>query len=359
MLASLIATAVYAGEKKHSNVSVISKGEPTYTCPGEDFILQGKMCVRNNVHKMMPVCETGILRESTCEVSIVPREVCPDNYSFDGVTCLSWQEFPPVTQCPEGYRLVSGKKKEEVYCEKNVMIDGPHICPQGTIDQGKKCVSWSHISPMWECPSGTMMEGSFCVSYEEYDCSPNHAPMGGKKHGGKHLRLLGEKHHDMVVGSKGYEEDRITAINMMCKRTMYDARIMSCPPGSYVDGKQCKIENYFEKIQEKGIMTTQTAQVSSFCAQGDYCNHGKKHGGEKHGSQCCIYHNKAPFLSCAMGYDLVGDRCLTYRPPVMICKDGKKKSKKGQCTSLEYREPIVTFKAAYSCVGKDCGGHKH
>lgn len=349
-VSTLFAAIAYAGEKKNGSVSVMSKGEPIYTCPGDDFVLQGKMCTRVNTHKFVPVCEDGLLRDGVCEVSIAPREVCPNGFSFDGNVCLSWEEFNPVVNCPQGYNIVGSKK--DAYCEKNILVPGPMVCPQGTVNQGKKCVSWSHVQPIWECQAGTVMDGAYCLSYEEYDCSPNAVPMSKK--GGKHLRMLGEKDH-MVVGSKGYVSETVSKVSMMCKRTNYDARVMTCPPNTFVDGKECKIENYFEMIQEKGIMTQDTAPINSYCPQGDYCNHKK----DKHGETCCVYNQKAPFLECGPGYELIGNRCLAYRKPIAICKDGKKKNKKGQCTSLEYREPIVTFKASYSCVGKDCGGHKH
>merc|ERR1712137_773951 len=367
-ISTLLATAVLGGKKHDNNINVAAVGEPSYTCPN-GFQLNGKICSRVNTQGMIPVCENGILNNELCEITVGPNETCTNGYSFDGQSCMRWEEFPPVIQCPPGFNLLNDKK-DGTTCERAVQVPGLLVCPNGTVDHGKKCVSYSHVNPEYNCPNGSILEGQFCVNHETYDCSPTYAGGASHKKKSHHLRLLGEKkkkhgdkHGDEYIGSKGYQEERITDIAMMCERSNYSAPHMKCPENAVLDGKQCKLANFADKIQEKGMVTYELAEVEVFCPRGDYCSHGKKkhHGGKKHGEQCCVYDRKPTFLTCPSGHQLNADqdRCVTYRPPVFICKDGKKKNKKGQCSSMEYREPIITYQASYSCVGKDCGAHKH
>lgn len=359
MLSVLFTSVAHAGKHKDNNVSVVSKGEPEYLCP-EGWNHSGKMCSRLNHSERIAVCAEGMLINGQCELSIAAREVCPDGYSYDGLTCVMIEQIAPVlTECPDQYVLKGGgdKKHGAPYCERSIMHEGPWVCPQGTQDTGKNCVTWHTVYPMYECPHDTLLEGQFCVSHVDYDCSP-HAIGGGKK---KHLRLLGEKKHDnFIVGSKGYEEEHIIDIHQTCRKTIYDAAIMKCPNDAVLDGKSCKYTNYHERIQEKGILSLDTLDVDTYCPMGNWCSLGKKgHGSKKHGDQCCQYFEERPFFQCPMGYELQHDRCVAYTNPVYVCKDGHKKHKKGGCSTMEYKEPIVTFKQEVTCVGKDCGHHKH
>lgn len=350
----------YAGKHKHDDISVVSKGEPEYICP-DGFNLSGKMCSRISQTQKIMVCEEGMLLNNTCELSMVAREACPEGFSFDGLTCIKIKQYAPALHdCPEQYVMKGGgdKKNGAPFCEKSVMHEGPWVCPQGTQDSGKNCLTWHTVYPTYDCPHDTTLEGQFCVSHVDYDCSP-HAIGGG--HNKKHLRLLGEKKHDsIVVGSKGYEQEHIINIQQTCRKTIYDAAIMRCPHDSVVDGKSCKTTQYHERVQEKGIMSFDTMEVDAYCPMGTWCSLGKKgHGSKKHGDQCCEYFDSNPFYQCPMGYELQHDRCVAYKKPIHVCKDGNKKHKKGGCSNVEYKEPIVTFKTSVTCVGKDCmHGHK-
>lgn len=356
-LNALIGSAL-AGKAKHSDVSVVSKGEPSYTCP-MGFDLQGKKCLRYREDALIPVCEQGLLqggKDAICLMTDAPRRVCPEGFVEDGQGCIAWDTVNPLTRCPPHFELVTGKKKE-VFCEKPVKVPGAFVCPQGTVEDGKGCVSYQYISPNWECPMGTVMEGHLCASYEEYDCSQPVFP--GKKDHHK-LRRLGKHKEDHIVElGKGQSMETIIEVARRCKRTNYAQAIATCAPGTYSEGKQCKVVERFDYQETNPILTYETADVDSYCPEMfQWCPDSKgKHsgfGGKKH-SQCCQMHSAQWFHQCDVGYVLDGNQCVAYSHPVYVCKSGHKKSKKGNCQAVEYREPIVSWKAEYFCEGKDCG----
>lgn len=371
MLSIVLTSLSRAGSKKHgsSDVSVVVKGDPEYICPA-GFYLSGKMCTRENETSLMSVCQEGQLRNDMCVVKHNPNADCPNGFHYDGHMCVLVKQMSPVmSDCPDGFALKYGAEKKHgdkhsgAYCEKGVINSASFVCPQGTMDAGHNCLTWSTIQPTYECPEGTMLQGQYCQSFIDYDCSPN-TMSGGGSHGKKHhLRLLGEKKHDeIIVGSKGYEENRIINIAQTCRKTIYDNPILSCPPESVQDGKSCKIQRIHQKVQEKGIMTYITEDLEMTCPEGgNWCNAGKKHGDKKHhGPQCCIHKEVLPSLNCPSGYDMEDEFCVTTRHPIKLCDGGKKKSKKGGCSSMEFAEPIITFKTQVTCQGKDCGSHhKH
>jgi len=357
MLSAILTTIIQAGPHKSSDITVEKKGTPQYICP-DGFELKGKICERDRGAELTLFCEQGDLVGDVCKVEAEMSTSCRNGYYWDGSACVKIIQHYPKIRCPDStYKLDHGDKKEAPTCKRQAQGEDTveYTCPQGTMDNGHACVTWSSVQPTVDCPNGEQ-QGAFCVSYVEYDCSPGGSLGGSSNKKSHHLRMLGSHDDDeIVVGSKGYESKEVVQIKRLCRKTVYEPAILNCPGDAIMDGKECKRPIYHSKIENKasGMNVFETAAPENYCEVGDFCSFGKS---KKHSPKmCCEYLEDVMDSDCPTGYDRQGTRCIKEFEPIQVCPNGSKKKKSsGGCNNKEYKEPIVTYQTRVTCTGKDC-----
>lgn len=178
----------------YTQETIIARTSVPGTCP-QGYNLQNENCVRPGDYYAAPsilascpegewkndgtVCRRGSQEYFTTTVS--PK--CPDNYSFNGITCVSTGGTitkNPSDKCPDGYT------DKGYWCERNVVIPslpvGSEVCPSGYTKQGTLCMQNCKedyqldfnrcVRPLtlptssFTCPSGYMRKGEDSKCYK-------------------------------------------------------------------------------------------------------------------------------------------------------------------------------------------------
>lgn len=157
------------------------------TCP-VGYTIQKEQCVKPGDYYAAPsipalcpegewkndgtVCRRGSQEYYTTHMS--PK--CPDNYSFNGITCVSTGGTivkKPTDKCPEGYT------DKGYWCERNLVIpslpQGSEVCPSGYTRQDALC--------MQNCKEDYQLDFNKCVRpitlpVSSFTCPPGYMRKG-------------------------------------------------------------------------------------------------------------------------------------------------------------------------------------
>lgn len=272
-----------------------------------------------------PYCPNGgMLEDGRCVARepVVPERSCSVG-TLDEATglCTRTQTAPLKFECPAGSKRV-GKR-----CVTEEMRPAQFVCPEGAEENAAGvCVVRTSAIPVppkvhqltvtYTCPDGTLLSGKECLTATTTEL-PQVCPAGAIEGANGSCTLTAP----VIVPPP---TERPVRPSYYCSNGTLSGRQCSYTerhPPEYTCCNDATLDRYDSRTCVRTTAPISVPPRVVTTPSRPYC---ESPTAEQRGCVCLEHEEMAPMISCAAGYELVGDKCKRRAPQHAACPEGTK-----------------------------------